>query len=46
LTGSGSHLLQGDGLGLLLEEEAGDLDAATDSGGLYLGVLSILDDGL
>jgi hypothetical protein len=42
LTGSGSHLLQGGGLGLLLreeEEEAGGLDAATGSGDLCPGVL-------
>jgi hypothetical protein len=45
--GSGSHLLQGSGLGLLLrKEEAGGLDAETGSGGLRLGVLSLLDDGL
>jgi hypothetical protein len=45
--GSDSHLLQGGGLGLLLrEEEAGDLDAAMGSGGLRLGVLGLLDDGL
>ena len=47
MTGSGSRLLQGGGLGLLLrEEEASGLDAATGSGGLRLGVLSLLDDGL
>jgi hypothetical protein len=47
LTGNCSRLLQGGGLGLLLlEEEAGDLDATTCSGGLRLGVLSLLDDGL
>jgi hypothetical protein len=47
LTGSGSRLLQGGGLGLLLhKEEAGDLDAATGSGSLCLGVLSFLCDGL
>jgi hypothetical protein len=33
-------------LGLLLEEEAGGLDAATGSGGLRLSVLDLLDDGL
>jgi hypothetical protein len=45
--GSGSHLLQGGGLGLLLlEEEAGGLDAVTGSGGLRLGVIGLLDDGL
>jgi hypothetical protein len=38
-------LLQGGGLGLL-HEEAGGLDAATGSGGLCLGVLGLLDDGL
>jgi hypothetical protein len=43
--GSCSRLLQGGGLGLLLEE-AGGLDAATGSGGLRLGVLGLLDDGL
>jgi hypothetical protein len=46
LTDSCSRLLQGDGLGLLLEEEAGGLDTATGSGGLRLGVLGLLDDGL
>jgi hypothetical protein len=45
--GSGSRLLQGGGLGLLLhEEEAGGLDAATGSGSLHLDVLGLLDDGL
>jgi hypothetical protein len=44
--GSCTHLLQGGGLGLLLEEEAGGLDTATRSGGLRLGVLGLLDDGL
>jgi hypothetical protein len=45
--GSGGHLLQGGGLGLLLlEEEAGGLDAVTGSGGLRLGVIGLLDDGL
>jgi hypothetical protein len=44
--GSCSHLLQGSGLGLLLEEEAGGLDAVMGSGGLRLGVLGLLDDGL
>jgi hypothetical protein len=44
--GSGSHLLQGGGLGLLLLEEAGGLDAVTGSGGLRLGVIGLLDDGL
>jgi hypothetical protein len=44
LTSSGSCLLQGGGLGLLLlKEEVGGLDAATGNGGLRLGVL---DDGL
>jgi hypothetical protein len=44
---SGSRLLQGGGIGLLLsEEEAGGLDAATGSGGLSLGVPGLLDDGL
>jgi hypothetical protein len=43
--GSGSRLLQGNGLGLLLEE-AGGLDAATGSGDLHLSVLDLLDDGL
>jgi hypothetical protein len=46
LTGSCSRLLQCGGLGLLLEEEAGGLDAATGSGSLRLGVLGLLDDGL
>jgi hypothetical protein len=47
LTDSCSRLLQGGGLGLLLlEEDAGGLDAATGSGGLRLGVLGLLDDGL
>jgi hypothetical protein len=46
LTGSGSRLLQGGGLGLLREEKAGGLDAATGSGGLRLGALGLLDDGL
>jgi hypothetical protein len=45
LTGSCIRLLQGSGLGLL-EEEAGGLDAVTGSGGLRLGVLGLLDDGL
>jgi hypothetical protein len=44
--GSCSRLLQGSCLGLLLEEEAGGLDAATGSGGLRLGVLGLLDDGI
>jgi hypothetical protein len=45
--GSCSRLLQGSGLGLLLiEEEVGGLDAVTGSGGLHLGILSLLDDGL
>jgi hypothetical protein len=44
--GSCSRLLQGGGLGLLLEEEACGLDAATHSGGLRLSVLGLLDDGL
>jgi hypothetical protein len=44
--GSCTHLLQGGGLGLLLEEEAGGLDTATRSGGLRLDVLGLLDDGL
>jgi hypothetical protein len=39
-------LLQGGGLGLLLEEEAGGLNAVTSSGGLRLGVLGLLDNGL
>jgi hypothetical protein len=47
LTGSGSHLLQDGGLALLLrEEEACVLDAATGSGGMRLGIISLLDDGL
>jgi hypothetical protein len=46
LTGSGSRLLHGGGLGLLLEEEAGDLDAVMSSSGLRLDGLSLLDDGL
>jgi hypothetical protein len=47
LTDSCSRLLQGGGLGLLLlEEDAGGLDTATGSGGLRLGVLGLLDDGL
>jgi hypothetical protein len=46
LTDSCSRLPQGDGLGLLLEEEAGGLDTTTGSGGLRLGVLGLLDDGL
>jgi hypothetical protein len=37
-------LLQGGGLGLLLEEEAGGLDAATGSDGLRLDILGLLDD--
>jgi hypothetical protein len=41
LTGSCSRLLQGDGLGLLLKEEVGGLDAIMGSGGLRLGVLSL-----
>jgi hypothetical protein len=45
LTGSYSRLLKGDGLGLLLEE-AGGLDTVMGSGGLRLGVLDLLDDGL
>jgi hypothetical protein len=45
--GSGSHLLQCGGLGLLLrEEEVGGLDAATGSGSLCLDILNLLDDGL
>jgi hypothetical protein len=44
--GSCSRLLQGGGLGLLLEEEAGGLDAAMGSGSLRLDVLYLLDDGL
>jgi hypothetical protein len=40
-----SHLLQGSGLGLLLEE-AGGLDVVMGSGGLRLGVLGLLDNGL
>jgi hypothetical protein len=43
--GSGSRLLQGNGLGLLLEE-VGGLDVATGSGDLHLSVLDLLDDGL
>jgi hypothetical protein len=39
--GSGSHRLR-----VLLEEEEGGLDVATGSGGLRLGVLDLLDDGL
>jgi hypothetical protein len=40
-------LLQGGNLGLLLlGEEAGGLDAATGNGGLRLGILGLLDDGL
>jgi hypothetical protein len=47
LTVSCSRLLQGGGLGLLLlEEEEGGLDAATGSGGLRLGILGLLHDGL
>jgi hypothetical protein len=47
LTGNCSHLLQGGGLRLLLlEEEAGGLDVVMGSGGLCLGVLGFLDDGL
>jgi hypothetical protein len=47
LTGSGSRLLQGGGLGLLLlEEEVGGLDTATGSGGLRLSVLDLHDDGI
>jgi hypothetical protein len=47
LTGNGSRLLQGSGLGLLpLKGEAGGLDAATGSGGLFLSVLCLLDNGL
>jgi hypothetical protein len=46
LTGSVSRLLHGGGLGLLLEEEAGDLDAVMSSSGLRLDGLSLLDDGL
>jgi hypothetical protein len=45
LMGSCSRLLQGGGLGLL-EEEAGGLDVATGSGGMHLGILGLLDDGL
>jgi hypothetical protein len=44
--GSCSRLLQGGGLGLLLEEEVGILDAAMCSGNLRLGVLGLLDSGL
>jgi hypothetical protein len=40
-----SRLLQGGGLGLLLEE-AGGLDAMTGSDRLRLDVLGLLDDGL
>jgi hypothetical protein len=46
LTGSCICLLQCGGLGLLLEEEAGVLDAVTGSNGLRLGILGFLDDGL
>jgi hypothetical protein len=46
LTGSVSRLLHGGGLGLLLEEEAGDLDAVMSSSGLRLNGLCLLDDGL
>jgi hypothetical protein len=46
LTGSGSRMLQGGGLGLLCEEEASGLDAATGNSSLCLGVLGLLDDGL
>jgi hypothetical protein len=46
LTGSCSRLFHGGGLGLLLEEEAGGLDAAIGSGSLRLGVLGLLDDDL
>jgi hypothetical protein len=42
----GSRLLQGGGLGLLLEAEAGSRDAAMCSGSLRLDVLGLLDDGL
>jgi hypothetical protein len=43
--GSCSCLLQGDGLGLLIEE-AGSLDTETGSSGLRLSVLGLLDNGL
>jgi hypothetical protein len=46
LSGSCSHLLQGGGLELLLEEEAGGLDVATGGSGLRLGVIGLLDDSL
>jgi hypothetical protein len=47
LAASYSCLLQGSGLGLLLlEEEAGGLDAARGSDDLRLGVFDLLDDGL
>jgi hypothetical protein len=36
-----SRLLQGDGLGLLLLEEAGGLDAVMGNGGLFLGILGL-----
>jgi hypothetical protein len=44
--GSCSRLLQDGGLGLLLEEEVGGLDAATGSGGLRLDIFGLLEDGL
>jgi hypothetical protein len=46
LKGNCSHLVQGGGLRLLIEEEAGGLDAATGSAGPRLDVLVLLDDGL
>jgi hypothetical protein len=44
--GSCCRLLQGGGRGLLLEEEAGGLDATTGIDGLRLDVLGLIDDGL
>jgi hypothetical protein len=44
--GSCSRLLQGSGIGLLLEEVAGGLDVTMRSSGLFLGVLGLLNDGL
>jgi hypothetical protein len=43
LSGSGNHLFQGGGLGLLfLKEESGSLNGAMCSSSLLLGVLSLL----